>query len=264
MGLVRNFIKFVFDIIFSAGYIIAWILLCIGVGDHRWIVFDPEYARALPDIENAQPPLSSPQLTCEAGLWQTCCPLKYWIPKTEELSDLSDSECKSLITIGTVYEPVFSGIDDFYIFQIWPIRCAMLIAVVMPFVAVISVICGNRFCGYVSMVVSGLFGLLSIGLFVYFSIQYFMLGSLPNDDPFNKYVELGPSFLCAVAGSLTIMLLTFLDCLACSRNYRKIKKIVNETTDNQMEINDIGQTERQTQQRQTMNPYEIDSEQEDW
>lgn len=42
------------------------------------------------------------------------------------------------------------------------------------------------------------------------------------------------------------------------------KKIVNETTDNQMEINDIGQTERQTQQRQTMNPYEIDSEQEDW
>ena len=103
-----------------------------------FIVFDPEYARALPDIENAQPPLSSPQLTCEAGLWQTCCPLKYWIPKTEELSDLSDSECKSLITIGTVYEPVFSGIDDFYIFQIWPIRCAMLIAVVMPFVAVIS------------------------------------------------------------------------------------------------------------------------------
>ena len=35
------------------------------------------------------------------------------------------------------------------------------------------------------------------------------------------------------------------------------KKIVNETTDNQMEINDIGQTERQTQQRQTMNPYEV-------
>ena len=36
------------------------------------------------------------------------------------------------------------------------------------------VICGNRFCGYVSMVVSGLFGLVSIGLFVYFSIQYFV------------------------------------------------------------------------------------------
>ena len=35
-------------------------------------------------------------------------------------------------------------------------------------------ICGNRFCGYVSMVVSGLFGALSIGLFVYFAIQYFV------------------------------------------------------------------------------------------
>ena len=65
----------------------------------------------------------------------------------------------------------------------------MLISVVMPFIAIISgkiaenignsetfikVICGNRFCGYVSMVVSGLFGALSIGLFIYFSIQYFV------------------------------------------------------------------------------------------
>ena len=41
------------------------------------------------------------------------------------------------------------------------------------------------------------------------------------------------------------------------------KKIVNETSDNRMEMNDIGQTERQTQQRVTINPYEIDSEQED-
>ena len=48
------------------------------------------------------------------------------------------------------------------------------------------------------------------------------------------------------------------------KNMTLNKKIVNETTDNQMEINDIGQTERQTQQRQTMNPYEIDSEQEEW
>jgi len=174
MGLVRNIIKFIFDIIFSAGYIIAWILLGIGVGDHRWIAFDPEYARALPELENASPPLSSPQLICEAGLWQTCCPNKYWIPKTEELNDLSDSECKSLITIGTVYEPIFNAKDDFYIFQIWPIRGAMLISVVMPFIAIISVICGNRFCGYVSMVVSGLFGALSIGLFINFSIQYFV------------------------------------------------------------------------------------------
>jgi len=124
------------------------ILLCKLMNHKLWqlrqwifiqlLVFDPEYARALPDLENAQPPLSNPQLTCEAGLWQTCCPLKYWVPKTEELNELSDSECKSLISIGTLYEPVFSGIDDFYIFQIWPIRCAMLIAVVMPFVAVIS------------------------------------------------------------------------------------------------------------------------------
>ena len=71
-------------------------------------------------------------------MWQTCCPNKYWIPKTEELNDLSDSECKSLITIGTVYEPIFNAKDDFYIFQIWPIRGAMLISVVMPFIAIIS------------------------------------------------------------------------------------------------------------------------------
>ena len=103
-----------------------------------FIVFDPEYAHALPDVENAMPPLGSPQLICEAGLWQTCCPNKYWIPKTEELNELSDSECKSLVTIGTVYEPIFKGKDDFYIFQIWPIRCAMLISVVMPFIAIIS------------------------------------------------------------------------------------------------------------------------------
>ena len=120
-----------------------WVLSVIIVAS--WIkfyftilAFDPEYARALPELENASPPLSSPQLICEAGLWQTCCPNKYWIPKTEELNDLSDSECKSLITIGTVYEPIFNAKDDFYIFQIWPIRGAMLISVVMPFIAIIS------------------------------------------------------------------------------------------------------------------------------
>ena len=48
------------------------------------------------------------------------------------------------------------------------------------------------------------------------------------------------------------------------KNMTLNKKIVNETSDNRMEMNDIGQTERQTQQRQTINPYEIDSEQEEW
>jgi len=89
-----------------------------------------------------------------------------------------------------------------------------------------------------------------------------MLGILPSSDTYQKYVKLGPSFLCAAAGSLTVMVLTFLDCLACSRNYRKIKKIVNETSDSRVATNkhenDSGQTT--AQQRVTINPYEIDSE----
>ena len=101
-------------------------------------MFDPHYAKQLPvdDGGNTELPTETPDLSCEAGLWETCCPNEFWIPITDE--DFTESECKSLIAIGTIYEPIYKSENEFYIYQLWTIRGTMLVSVVMPFIAIVS------------------------------------------------------------------------------------------------------------------------------
>ena len=65
-----------------------------------------------------------------------------------------------------VTSPDFIERTEIDAIEFWAIRGFMLIACTLPLFAIISAFCGNRFCGYVQMVVSGFFGAFSIWTFL--------------------------------------------------------------------------------------------------
>ena len=84
-----------------------------------------------------------------------------------KLSFDDQRECRQIVVDTTPYEHFLDKTDVEKV-ELWAIRGFMLIASALPLFAVISALCGNRFCGYVQMVVSGFFGAFAIWTFVTF------------------------------------------------------------------------------------------------
>merc|ERR1712141_697149 len=176
------------------------------------------------------------------GLWENCCTNDQWIKIPENVifdgsgsgdggsGDINELECHSLITVGFKYEPILlpdsnDPMQEFAAVQLWIIRVTMLIAASMPFIAIIGAICGNRFCGYVSMVVSGFFGAMGLVLALFFFVQY-----IKPEFEFGNDWEIGESFWCGNAAVALIWFFTFVDCLCLSKNYRQTTTIIKTNT----------------------------------
>ena len=60
-------------------------------------------------------------------------------------------------------------------------RSVMLVAAGLPLFGCIAALCGNRFFGFVSICVAGMFGMTGIMLGFFFSAQYFVSFITKND-----------------------------------------------------------------------------------
>ena len=64
-------------------------------------------------------------------------------------------------------------------------RSVMLVAAGLPFFGCMAALCGNRFFGFVSICVAGMFGMTALLLGFFFTTQYFvslMISSGPLDN----------------------------------------------------------------------------------
>ena len=108
----------------------------------------------------------------------------------------------------------------------------MLIASAMPLFAFIAALCGNRFCGYVQMVVAGFFGAFAVWTFVIFCARKVSLScrlsqsnklikvDLNDEKPFES-LKFGITFYLACTGVGIVWLMTLLECVICSQKYRE-------------------------------------------
>ena len=160
--------------------------------------------------------------------------------------------------------------------EMWSIRAFMVIASAMPLFAVIAALCGNRFCGYVQMVVAGFFGFFGVWTFVIYcahkvsllarvsrSNKLIKVNLSAND--YNKLadpLQLGITFYLACVGVGIIWMMTLLECLICSQKYRETVHYhspatvaPSHTTDSHSETSSIVSV--QTDMQQT-NKYAIE------
>jgi len=253
MGALSYFVNF----FISSAYLIGWVLLGIGLGHNRWIYFSPD------GIDFEVNSRLGNKYPCYAGLWQTCCPPDYWIkdtPDDNEIlqnwapfedqlpSDEETIECNANAFIWAnetkQVRLIGGGLPEttYLRLEIWMLRSVMLVAAGLPLFGCIAALCGNRFFGFVSVCVAGMFGMTGILLGFFFSAQYFVsfvskndhiltLDSfqgrddqeLPGADKFLIDGEYGETTYCLMGGVACIWFFSLLDCLACSRYYRATK-----------------------------------------
>ena len=74
---------------------------------------------------------------CHAGLWQVCCPKPSEFSESPELRSLNDEfeECKTFSNTEEIEYPPHFATNSFYDAQLWTIRAFMLVASIMPLVA---------------------------------------------------------------------------------------------------------------------------------
>jgi len=243
MGALSFFVNF----FISSAYLIGWVLLAVGLGHNHWIYFTPD------DIEVEVNPRLGSNYPCYAGLWQTCCPTDYWsrddfddndafenwAPFEDESTSEEDTiECNAnaFLWANETKQVILNGGGlpgtTYLRVQIWMLRSVMLVAAGLPLFGCIAALCGNRFFGFVSICVAGMFGMTGIMLGFFFSAQYF-----PRDDqelPGSKLKingEYGETVYCLMGGVACIWFFSLLDCLACSRYYRSTKKKMKKAKD---------------------------------
>jgi len=246
MGVLSYFINF----FISSAYLIGWVLLAVGLGHNRWIYFSPDGK-----LDEANSRLGK-NYPCHAGLWQTCCPSDYWskdLPEDNDVfiiwepfedvtlspteDDTIECNANAFLWVNETKQVTLIGEglpETTYLrLEIWMLRCVMLVAAGLPLLGFISTLCGNRFFGFVSICVAGMFGMTAVLLGLFFTMQYFGRDDqeLPEADQFLINGEYGETTYCLMGGVACIWFFSLLDCIACSRYYRATKKTYNNDKD---------------------------------
>lgn len=228
MGCVKSAASFFFNFILGSAYLIGWVLLAVACGHNKWIYFNKTEQDEEPTVYLGK------NYDCWAGLWQTCCKPEYWVDPPDTEDDVF-CDANSFIWNDTANEHnhLIQGLPNtaYIRLELWTLRTTMLIAAGLPLFGLITILCGNRFCGYVSIIVAGMFGAMSILLGLFFSIE--ILG-VPDDEvelpenEFKLYGEYGETTFILMGGVTVIWFFSLIDCILCSKYYRNMKNKVDD------------------------------------
>merc|ERR1711953_92720 len=142
MGILKNIIRHLLEISLVIIVIAGYACFIDGIADSNWVHYEID------------------GIAYNDGLWQTC-------NDESGCSFLSGITGTLNGTISNIDENSNNGEQELSIyptdaFSLWMIRSTMIITVVMPVFALISVCCRNRFFAYVCNFTSGAFAMVTV------------------------------------------------------------------------------------------------------